>query len=241
MAAMAAKNMPWRNEHGKALTDYPRPSVAVDIAVLTVSWDMLWVLLVHTSTGEERLPGTFLHEGETLERAVRRVLRDKAGIRANNPQQFHVFDDPERDDRGWVLSVAFMDAIRADLIPRNDQVRLVPVAKVPRLSYDHNEIIDAAVERLRAEYADKPDPWHLLPDPGDGVLVRDLWTLHNAVAGGLDVSQDTFRRRMLNAGLEGTGERRSDGPGKPAEVFMVKSAGLSDVRKPRSGPRATGR
>ena len=236
---MAAPNSPLRDEGGKALTDYPRPSIAVDIAVLTVAWDQLWVLLVHTPTGEERLPGTFLHEGETLERAVRRALKVKAGVPANNPQQFHVFDDPGRDDRGWVLSVAFMDAIRDDLIPRSERTRLVPVDKVPRLSYDHNEIINAAVERLREDYRVRPDPWHLLPDTAEGVLVRDLWTLHNAVAGGMDISQDTFRRRMLGAGLEGTGERRSEGPGKPAQVFAISASPPESA--PRSRPRRTPR
>ena len=97
---MSTVSQPYRDEHGRTLADYPRPSVAVDTAVLTVAWDMLWVLLVHSRAGEQRLPGTFLHEGETLERAVRRSLRDKAGVRANNPQQLHVFDDPRRDDRG---------------------------------------------------------------------------------------------------------------------------------------------
>lgn len=211
---------PHRDQHGKTLTDYPRPSVAVDTAVLTVAWDRLWVLLVRTSSGEQRLPGTFLHEGETLERAVRRSLRDKAGVRANDPQQLHVFDDPRRDDRGRVLSVAFLDALPADQIVPTRSTQLVPVDKLPRLSYDHNTIIAFAVDRLRADYAAKPDPWHLLPDAEDGIVIRELRTIHEAVAGGkLDMSADTFRRRMLPH-LEATSELRRGTRGKPAELFV---------------------
>ena len=217
---MSTPSGPYRDEHGKSLTDYPRPSVAVDTAALTVAWDRLWVLLVRSTSGEQRLPGTFLHEGETLERAVRRSLKEKAGVRANNPQQLHVFDDPRRDDRGWVLSVAFLDAIPAGRIVPSGGTQLVPVDKLPRLSYDHNAIIAFAVDRLRGDYAAEPDPWHLLPDADDGIVIRDLRALHEAVAGGdLGVSADTFRRKMLASGLQGTGERRSDGPGKPAELF----------------------
>ena len=231
---MSSEREPYLDEHGKTLTDYPRPSVAVDTAVLTVAWDMLWIVLVRTATGEERLPGTFLHEGETLERAVRRSLRDKAGIRANNPQQLHVFDDPARDDRGWVLSVAFLDAIPHDQIRPSEHTRLVPVTKIPRLSYDHNDIVAFAVDKLRADYENTPDPWRLLPDTEDGILIRDLRALHEAIAGGdLGMSADTFRRKMIDAGLEGTGELRSEGPGKPAQVFSITATLDTPYRKPR--------
>ena len=57
------------------------------------------------------LPGTFLHAGETLADAVNRSLREKANVRGLHPRQLHVFDDPERDDRGWVLSVAHVAVV----------------------------------------------------------------------------------------------------------------------------------
>src|SRR3954468_22684838 len=108
----------YRDSSGKALTDYPRPSVAVDTAVLTVPDDdpRLSVLLVRRAVGhrgsEWSLPGTFLHEGETLAVAVGRSLREKAGLAPEvAPRQLHVFDDPARDDRGWVLSVAHVAAL----------------------------------------------------------------------------------------------------------------------------------
>ncbi len=75
----------YRDSSGKALTDYPRPSVAVDTAVLTVPVDapQLVVLLVRWA-GEDRrdewaLPGTFLHERENLAIAVQRSLARRRG------------------------------------------------------------------------------------------------------------------------------------------------------------------
>ena len=74
----------YRDSAGRTLDEYPRPSVAVDTAVLTVRDDELHVLLVQPGqAGAEalrRLPGTFLHEGETLADAVLRSLRQKAGV-----------------------------------------------------------------------------------------------------------------------------------------------------------------
>src|SRR3954453_16352008 len=97
----------YRDTRGRKLTDYPQPSVAVDTAVLTLDPERGLVLLeVRRPAGKGwALPGTFLHEGETLADAVDRSLRDKANVRGLHPRQLHVFDDPMRDDRGWVLSV----------------------------------------------------------------------------------------------------------------------------------------
>src|SRR3954470_2991668 len=94
------------DRRGKTLADYDHPSVAVDTALLTLPPDgQLSVVLVKDSgAGDWRLPGTFLHLGETLADAVQRSLKVKAGVGGRSPKQLHVFDDPNRDDRGWVLS-----------------------------------------------------------------------------------------------------------------------------------------
>src|SRR4051812_50167170 len=80
----------YRDSSGKTLEDYPRPSVAVDTAVLTVGPDRtLGVLLVRRDSAHRRdawaLPGTFLHAGERLADAVLRSLDDKAGARGAAP------------------------------------------------------------------------------------------------------------------------------------------------------------
>ena len=106
----------YRDSSGWTLADYPRPSVAVDTAVLTLDPKLgLVVLEVRRVTGPGwALPGTFLREGETLADAVDRSLRDKANVRGLHPRQLHVFDDPHRDDRGWVLSVAHVEVVQAE-------------------------------------------------------------------------------------------------------------------------------
>ena len=77
----------YRDTTGRSLADYPRPSVAVDAAVLTVPTGSpgLHVLLVRRGGthqhGTWALPGTFLHPGEDLAYAVLRCLVDKAGIK----------------------------------------------------------------------------------------------------------------------------------------------------------------
>lgn len=200
----------------RALTDYPRPSVAVDTAVLTVIDRALSVVLVQ-SGDRPALPGTFLHEGETLRDAVLRSLRVKCGILGLEPRQLRVFDAAGRDTRGWVLSVAHVDIVPAaslSLDARLAHPTPVASARTLPLMYDHAEIIGLAVDALRAEYADRPDPRTLLPEP---FTLRELQTLHEAIAGER-LPRDAFRRRM-EPQLTDTGELSRGARGKPARLF----------------------
>lgn len=214
-----------RDASGRRLEDYPRPSIAVDTAVLTVPEDgPLSVVLVRpkpdddaSAHGLPRLPGTFLHEGERLADAVLRSLRDKAGVTGLEPSQLHVFDEPDRDDRGWVLSVAHLVAVPArDIAIDHALAALAPTAAIKRLAYRHEAIVELAVMRLRTEYADAPDPRHLLEQP---FTLRDLQALHEAVAGHA-LPRDTFRRSM-EPHLNETGASRRGVVGKPARLFAM--------------------
>jgi 8-oxo-dGTP diphosphatase len=213
---MSAKK--YLDASGKTLADYPRPSVAVDTAVLTLDPDLgLVVLQVRRAGGTGwALPGTFLYEGETLADAVDRSLRKKANVRGLHPRQLHVFDDPQRDDRGWVLSVAHVEVVQAERLASrfSDTTRLVSVATPGRLFVDHVEIIERAVKHVRAQYAHMPDPDGLL---GDEFTLRELRLVHEAVAG-RPLQRDTFRRAM-EPQLVATGNMTAGTRGRPAELF----------------------
>ena len=205
----------YRDSHQRTLADYPHPSVAVDTAVLTLSEGAaLSVLLVRYGEGW-RLPGTFLHEGERLADAVLRSLRVKAGVTGLSPRQLRVFDDPKRDDRGWVLSVAHLDAVPLSRLATDpDLARLVPVQDIPSLPYGHEEIVTLAVSTLRADYRLRPDPAGLLTGP---FTLRDLHRLHEGVAGSV-LPRDTFRRAM-EPQLMASGKTGLGVVGKPARLF----------------------
>lgn len=205
----------WRDEHGKRLEDYPRPSVAVDTAVLTVDQGRLAVLLAGGA-----LPGTFIHPGETLADAVLRSLRDKAGVAGQRPRQLRVFDNPARDPRGWVLSVAHVDVVPVAALAGalgHDGVRLAPAvdaAVLAGLPYEQGEIVTAAVDAVRANYQAEPDPGALLAEP---FTLAELRTLHTAVLGE-EPMRDTFRRYM-EARLEPTGEITNGNRGRPSRLW----------------------
>ena len=102
---------------------YKSPSLAVDMAVFSVirhqtenyrklPEQKLSVLLIergeHPFKNQWALPGGFVRQGETVEIAARRELEEETGIKKADLRQLHVFSDPKRDPRGWVISSAFM-------------------------------------------------------------------------------------------------------------------------------------
>lgn len=221
----------WTDEHGKTLADYWRPSVAVDVALVTVAWTgragQLSVLLHQPQTGfaagKWALPGTFLRDGERLDAAVLRALRDKVGVQGQTPCQLGVFDAPDRDDRGRVLSVAHVDIVPGHRLELpEDAVALAPVhgqrATPPggqkKLPYDHDQIVADAVRWARAQYQRTADPFALA---GDQFTLSDLQRVHEAVAG-KKLVKDTFRRAVSEY-IAPTGTERTGTVGRPAALY----------------------
>lgn len=208
----------------KALSEYARPSVTVDTAVLTVDpvYKELRVALVKTPQGESALPGTFLHENETLQEAANRALADKVGITGLSPVQLHVFDSPNRDPRGWVISVAHIAVVPIELL---GSALLTPVTYAGDLAFDHNEMLNKAVERLRKDYAETPDPWNLL----ESFTLKELRNLHEAIDPNTPL-RDSFRRLMQPLVVD-TGQMSSGSVGKPSRVWRKETESERIMRK----------
>jgi 8-oxo-dGTP diphosphatase len=195
------------------LESYPRPGVTVDLAILTISGASdttpelrLLVQDRHDPDGRA-LPGGFVRERWTVARTVADVLERKVGITPReglSPRLLRLFDDPDRDDRTWVMSAAHALCLReTDLFDAHgDLVRVLPDGGLERqgpLLFDHDLIVAAAVEDLRERYEIRHRYVDVLPDP-DGFLpepftLHQLRKVHEAVVGD-ELHKDNFNRRM---------------------------------------------
>jgi 8-oxo-dGTP diphosphatase len=197
----------------ESLENFPRPGVTVDLAILTVAGastadPQLRVLIQDRADPDGRaLPGAFMRERQTVADTVADVFRRKVGItpsRDVHPRLLRLFDEPDRDDRTWAISIAHAVSIpagelagaRGELIPVGDDGELV--AGSPLL-FDHDEIVADAVRSLRERYefrhryADTlPDPDGFLPEP---FTLHQLRKVHEAVVGE-GLHKDNFNRRM---------------------------------------------
>lgn len=205
--------------------DYPRPIVAVDTALLTI-WPNRGLVVVQMwreDIGKWALPGVFVRRGETLAQAVERCLRDKLGVENIRPRQLHVLDDPNRDHRDWVISVAHVAVVRPEQLGAlgsgvAGETRLASVDRPGDLAWDHPEIVRRARTDVRERYETHPDPDRLL---GPRFTLTELRGVHEAVAGE-QFGRDKFRRAMEDK-VEGTGMIEETGArGRPAELFRRK-------------------
>lgn len=203
--------------HGRTLADYDRPSVAVDVAVLTYGADAIRVLVArHETLGGQALPGTFLHSGERLADAAARALREKVGLTGTSFRQLTMFDDPHRDDRGWVISMAHAAALPARALPAGALlVEVVDGEVTEDLLFDHADMVRLAVGDLRARCLRRVDPDGLL---GERFTMVELNDLYRAVFGLRRLQKDSFRRHVI-AALEPTDELVTTGAGRPAHLF----------------------
>ncbi|HSL34149.1 MAG TPA: NUDIX domain-containing protein [Candidatus Limnocylindrales bacterium] len=222
---------------------FPRPSVAVDVVLLTVRDGAVWALLgrrdEHPHRGRWALPGTFLGIDESPDDAAVRVLASKAGLGGVFTEQLYTFGAPDRDPRTRVVSVAYYALVEPATLERavashaNGLIlaRLDvpwpgetggPVAALDRdgapflLAFDHAEILGMAVKRIRGKLDYAPIGFELLPR---AFSLRDLRLVHEAILGRA-LNKDSFRRRILDRGLVvATGERAAGVGHRPPELY----------------------
>lgn len=216
--------------------DFERPSVTVDVVILTVVEEHLGVL-VHRRpkspfADQWALPGGFVQMEESLEDAARRVLRVKGGLEDVWLEQLFTFGDLGRDPRTRVISISYMALVDLERFragvpaePDTTTARMREVedgwevevdAEPITLAFDHDRIARTAVERLRGKLDWTPVGYQLLPDE---FTLRDLQHVHEVV-GGRDLNKQSFRRRMLNSGeLVDTGRLEEDVSHRPASFY----------------------
>lgn len=92
--------------------DYPKPSVTVDLAVFAKDGDKRYLLMVrrknHPYRGYWALPGGFVDSNETTEAAAHRELMEETSLGGQSLVNFGVYSTPNRDPRGWTISVAYL-------------------------------------------------------------------------------------------------------------------------------------
>lgn len=196
-------------------------AVAIDIVVGSIDADgALAVVLAPLPldspfSGAWALPGRRVRVAEDLEVAARRVLASFAGLtEPRHLEQLATFGRPDRDPRGRVVSVSYL-ALQPAPVPLKGKARWWPVAERPALAFDHDEIVDSGLERLRARLTYSNVAFGLLPDT---FTLSELQAVYETALG-RPVDKRNFRRRVVALGMvvEASGMRR--GSHRPAQLY----------------------
>ena len=207
---------------------------------------LLWQRAKDPFSGAWSLPGGYLEPGQTLERSIRTHLARKVDVAELSwLEQLETLSEPERHPDEWQLATAHLGLVPLGLDPAlPPDTAWHAVDRLPELAFDHETIVLAARERLRAKLSYTNIGFALAPER---FSVSELVAIYTAALG-YPVDATNLRRVLERRGLlEATGERRAPGPegGRPAAVYRFGSHDLEvtdpfAVLRPPTGARSAG-
>lgn len=186
--------------------EYPRAALTVDCVVFGMDDEDLKVLLIERGLppfqGEWALPGGFIHVDETADAAARRELQEETGLETAFLEQLYTFDRLDRDPRERVISIAYYALVNLadhDVQAATDarQVAWFSVDDVPTLAFDHADILNVALDRLRGKLSYQPIGFELLPPK---FALSQLQHLYEVVLE-RELDKRNFRKKVLATGL----------------------------------------
>lgn len=200
----------------------------IDVVLMTLKDDHLHVALLKRDhapyAGLPALPGGYIRADEDADTrdAAARMLREKTGIDSPYLEQLATFSGRARDPRGWSLSVVYYALVSHELIERanHPEVTLRPVDQARGLPFDHQQIVEAAVERVRNKSSYSSLPVYLC---GECFTLPQLQGVYEAILGE-PINKVSFRRKMEEldmvepvAGAMETGKAH-----RPAQLYRLR-------------------
>jgi 8-oxo-dGTP diphosphatase len=216
---------------------YPRAALTVDCVVFGFDEGELKVLLIERGLepfkGRWALPGGFVRVDETLDVAALRELSEEAGLKNVFLEQLYSFGAIHRDPRERVVSVAYYALVKlADYETKAATdaaaARWFAVTMVPRLAFDHGEILALALARLRSKLRYQPIGFELLPPK---FTLSQLQHLYEAVLG-VELDKRNFRKKLLGFELlVPLKEKHMEGAHRPAQLYRFDPDKYERLRK----------
>ncbi len=182
-----------------------KPQVTTDMVVFTIASHRLQILLIKRGTkpfkGMWALPGGRVNKGEPLEQTASRELKEETGVKNIFLEQLYTFGRPDRDPRGRVISVAYFALINQQpkLQATTDAVaaKWFFIRKLPKLAFDHQEIVNYALKRLRWKLEYTNIARNLLPANFSLSQLQDVYE----IILNKNIDKRNFRRKILSLNL----------------------------------------
>lgn len=206
---------------------------SIDIVLVTAMGNELAILLTRGSTERERwaLPWRAPQTGESLEPAAVRVAEDALGERPIWTEQMGAFGDAKRHPSDSEISVAFVGLVPHETASPSAGYTWFPMRDLPPLSPRQRAIVEAATRTIQSRLDQAPIAFRLLPST---FTLSELQQVYELLLG-KRLHKASFRRALQAAWLvEPTDEWRSEGRGRPAQLFRYSP---KKKRRPHRGVR----
>jgi 8-oxo-dGTP diphosphatase len=182
--------------------EFPRAALAVDCVLFGLDATDLKVLLIQRQLPPFKhawaLPGGFVRVDETVDDAARRELAEEAGVRDVFLEQLYTFGRLDRDPRERVVTVAYYALAKLGdhrIRAATDAIGVgwFALDDLPKLAFDHTDIVTAARDRLRGKVRYAPIGFELLPPR---FSLTQLQRLYEIVLGS-PLDKRNFRKKLF--------------------------------------------
>ncbi|MBZ0291898.1 MAG: NUDIX hydrolase [Anaerolineae bacterium] len=204
-------------------------SVAVDVVIFTLRNNDLQVYLVRRyEEGYESLwslPGGIIRADEPLEDAAMRQLREQTTVEDIYLQQLYTFGAPDRDTRRRVISVAYFALVSPDQLARecqddqNSNRAWFNAYNLPPLAFDHAEMLDVALTRLRYKIEYSAAAFELMPEE---FTLRELQDAYMIILNDHTLDKANFRKKIREAKIVESVSRYKRTGGRPAKLYRFR-------------------
>lgn len=225
------------------VTKYERPSVTVDVVIFSILDEELKVLLVKRKVwpyeGMWAIPGGFVKMEESLEAAAYRELAEETAVTPDEVylEQLYTFGEPDRDPRTRVITVAYFALVGADKIKPQaaddaGDVGWFSVYNLPPLAFDHGDILDYALTRLRYKLEYSAAGFQLLPEK---FTLRELQDAYEIVLG-TKLDKGNFRSKLRKSDVVEMVDGYRDTGGRPARLYRFREDAVAEIKARRLFP-----
>ncbi|MBN1927454.1 MAG: NUDIX hydrolase [Prolixibacteraceae bacterium] len=186
-------------------TNHEKFLIAVDCVIFGYSDGFLKLLLYKRDFEPEKgnwsLMGGFLSCDETLDMAAYRVLARITGLRNIYMEQLGTFSEVKRDKAARVISTAYYSLINLEeydqAVLKKHGVEWFSIDELPGLIFDHDEIVQKALKRLKRKAKSEPIGFELLPEK---FTITQLRNLYEAIYQ-RELDPGNFRRKLMSMDL----------------------------------------
>lgn len=244
---------------------YPHPAVTTDCVVFgfDVAPDerkskkknkrmALQVLLIERGIepfkGKWALPGGFVRvedaEGAPADQNVtacaQRELREETGVDAAAVEQFKVYSEVGRDPRERVITVAHLALVKkCDVVGGDDarHAQWFDINELPELAFDHQQILDDALEELRCRIHYKPIGFELMPEQ---FTMSQLKLLYDTILGNdaeHELDRRNFHRKMVTLGIVEPADQNAERKERSRIMFRFNQEKYNQFKESKSGFR----
>ncbi len=186
---------------------HPRVLVAVDSIIFGFNEDDIELKLLvlqrnfEPAKGEWSLMGGFVDPLESLDGAAQRIVEELTGLQDVYMEQLFAFGDPNRDPGGRIVSVSYFSLVKIkeydrELVNKHG-ASWIPLSELPDLIFDHNDMVEKALRKLRIRARTQPIGFELLPEK---FTIPQLQRLYEAIYQ-KPFDKRNFRRKVLTMGL----------------------------------------